>query len=319
MSERYSHCFSLCPNIGQPGSPVMISAGALLKDNSTGNVLVQLKLRNISDRVIHAVKIKVHTYDYAGCELKGIDSFSYFGLTVGRGEEFGSQTPIPLPDRTTCSFSVEILFATFSDKTVYCPEQSVIADTLDDATLKTVQMLDDERKEREAQKKKELHKLWFIAYLPLAVDVLAILMTSVPAIKLMERVGYWLVDLPYIYWSYWNTAPFVSLIVPCLCILGYRKAGRKPAFAKCAMGITGAFLMIQIILAVYATGMIECPPQYKPVLWFFEEHIDGCSLGVVSSVADAQWKASQYLFIVKNIIGMAALYRQAKNATGRKA
>ena len=59
MSERYARLFSLPTNIGQDGCPVLISAGALLKDNNTGKLLVQLKLRNISKQVIKSVKIKV--------------------------------------------------------------------------------------------------------------------------------------------------------------------------------------------------------------------------------------------------------------------
>ena len=42
MSERYTRLFALEENLYSDGSPVVISAGALLKDNQTGAVLAQL-------------------------------------------------------------------------------------------------------------------------------------------------------------------------------------------------------------------------------------------------------------------------------------
>lgn len=38
MSERYSRLFALSAPIYAVGAPVVITAGALLKDNQTGNV-----------------------------------------------------------------------------------------------------------------------------------------------------------------------------------------------------------------------------------------------------------------------------------------
>ena len=43
MEERYTRLFSLPENLYSAGAPVMIAAGALLKDNQTGKVLAQLK------------------------------------------------------------------------------------------------------------------------------------------------------------------------------------------------------------------------------------------------------------------------------------
>lgn len=59
MSERYSKLFTLPPNLYSEGAPVVIAAGALLKDNETGKVLAQLKIQNISDKPIKAVTVKL--------------------------------------------------------------------------------------------------------------------------------------------------------------------------------------------------------------------------------------------------------------------
>ena len=71
MSERFSKLFTLPENLYCPGAPVMIAAGAIQKDNETGRVLGQLKLKNIQDRSIKAVKVAVSPFDTAGKPLGG--------------------------------------------------------------------------------------------------------------------------------------------------------------------------------------------------------------------------------------------------------
>ena len=63
MAERYTRLFTLPPDLYTAGSPLVIAAGALLKDTQTGRVLAQLKLRSISDQRIRAVKLRVVGYD----------------------------------------------------------------------------------------------------------------------------------------------------------------------------------------------------------------------------------------------------------------
>lgn len=58
MSDRYSKLFALSENLYSAGAPVVIAAGALQKDNQTGKVFAQLKIRNIQDKVIKAATVK---------------------------------------------------------------------------------------------------------------------------------------------------------------------------------------------------------------------------------------------------------------------
>lgn len=88
-------------NIYAKGAPVLISAGALLKDNQTNNVLVQLKITNLSHSVINACKVSVKAYDPSGEELQGVENYSYLDINVSRGKQFGTKKPIDLPDSTT--------------------------------------------------------------------------------------------------------------------------------------------------------------------------------------------------------------------------
>ena len=71
MSERYSRLFTLPENLYAAGSPVVIAAGALLKDNQTGKVIAQLKMRNISPKPIKAATVSIHPLDTVGNPLGG--------------------------------------------------------------------------------------------------------------------------------------------------------------------------------------------------------------------------------------------------------
>ena len=59
MAERYTKLYTLPGNLYAAASPVLISAGALLKDSQTGKFLSQLKFKNISPRDISALKVLV--------------------------------------------------------------------------------------------------------------------------------------------------------------------------------------------------------------------------------------------------------------------
>lgn len=50
MNERFTSLFRIPDNLYSTGSPVIIIAGALLKDNQTGHMLTQIKIKNISDK-----------------------------------------------------------------------------------------------------------------------------------------------------------------------------------------------------------------------------------------------------------------------------
>ena len=52
MGERYTRLFLLSEQLYIENAPVIIVAGALLKDNKTDNILVQLKFQNIEEKQI---------------------------------------------------------------------------------------------------------------------------------------------------------------------------------------------------------------------------------------------------------------------------
>lgn len=108
MSERYSRLFALSENLYAIGSPVVIAAGALLKDNQTGKVIAQLKLRNISNKAIKAITVSITPRNTAGNPLGEEFRHEYLDLNIGRNMEFGQKTPIALPDASTRAFGVKV-------------------------------------------------------------------------------------------------------------------------------------------------------------------------------------------------------------------
>lgn len=115
MSERYSGLFSLPENLYAAGSPVVIAAGALLKDNQTGKVLAQLKLRNIDRQTIKAATVSVEPLDTVGSPLGAPVTYQYLDLHADRDVDFGQRVPVVLPDAATRSFAasvVQVIFAT---------------------------------------------------------------------------------------------------------------------------------------------------------------------------------------------------------------
>lgn len=119
MSERYIKLFSLPENLYTIGSPVIIVAGALLKDSQTGKVLAQLKLRNIDVKSIKAAKVSISPLDTIGNPLGAEIEYQYLDLNENRDGEFGTKSPIFLTDVATRSFTVYITEVIFTDNTVW--------------------------------------------------------------------------------------------------------------------------------------------------------------------------------------------------------
>ena len=117
MSERYKKLYNIPPNQFCTGSPVMICAGALLLDNYSKKLLVQLKFKNLDERIISSVKISITALDSAGRELGQPVEYQYLDLHIKRDEEFGQKTAFVLQSTSVRSYSVavtEILFADYT-------------------------------------------------------------------------------------------------------------------------------------------------------------------------------------------------------------
>ena len=122
MTSRYQELYRIEKNLYLEGSPVLIEAGALQKDIVDDRVLAQVKLRNISNKKIIACKVCIWAYEPSGAELEGIASFSYLDIAVKQGQDFGTKTPIYLPDNATRRFDVAVIEVVSDDGIVWSEE-----------------------------------------------------------------------------------------------------------------------------------------------------------------------------------------------------
>ena len=119
MSDRYSRIFMLAPRLYTEGAPVVIFAGALLKDTFTGNILAQLKIQNIQWQPLKAVTVLITQYDVEHKMLEDQVEYRYIlDERCSQGIDFGQETPILL-DSNTRSFEVCVIKVVFANNDVW--------------------------------------------------------------------------------------------------------------------------------------------------------------------------------------------------------
>lgn len=118
-NERYSRLFALAENLYCCGAPVAIAAGVLQKDNQSGRVFVQLKLYNLQAKQIKAASVKIYPQDTIGQPLGEPLEHQYLDLSVQRDDNFGSQTPVMMPEAKTRAFAVSVQEVIFADNSVW--------------------------------------------------------------------------------------------------------------------------------------------------------------------------------------------------------
>ena len=108
MSERYTRLFALPGCLCSRSAPAAILAGALLKDNETGEILAQLKLKNVQAKPIKALTISLQALDTAGQKLGSPVSHPYLDLSIPQDGEFGQKEAIVLPHVTARGFQPRV-------------------------------------------------------------------------------------------------------------------------------------------------------------------------------------------------------------------
>ncbi len=119
MSEQYTRIYISKSKLYAQGAPVIVKAGALLRDNGTGNILGQVKFENVSQKKIIALKIELTAYDMADRQLGEAIEHQYLDLSANSYTEFGSKEAILLPDNSARSFRLKVTEAVFEDKSIW--------------------------------------------------------------------------------------------------------------------------------------------------------------------------------------------------------
>ncbi len=119
MSERFEQLYKLEENLYCDGAPIVISFGQLLKDTTTDNIVAQLKLHSISNKIIIAAKVSVCAFDVFSKEVQGVADYQYLDLKITTGQYFGADKAILMPDIKTRRFDINGISIVFSDHTIW--------------------------------------------------------------------------------------------------------------------------------------------------------------------------------------------------------
>ena len=119
MANRYQKIFSLDKKLFSQNAPIVVSAGALLKDSETNYIIVQLKFQNVSPQTIKSVSVELTQFDVAGRMLSERREYTYLDINARRDDFFGDNSAIVLQANETRSFSVEVKEVVFDDGTIW--------------------------------------------------------------------------------------------------------------------------------------------------------------------------------------------------------
>jgi len=119
MANRFDRLFQLPPNQYIEGSPVVLAAGALLKDNETGSIIAQLKFQSVSEKRIKAIKVSLSSFDISKTEVQGVSDYQYLEMNISNGQEFGANKAIVMPISVTRSFTVSSVVVVFHDGSMW--------------------------------------------------------------------------------------------------------------------------------------------------------------------------------------------------------
>ncbi len=106
--EKYSRVFYFNNCLYLENSPIVVLAGAILKDNITNDIVGQLKLKNVSEKTIKSIEFELDLYDSAGEPQEEKVNSEFLDLDIQSDMVFGSDLAIDLPYNNTRSFKVKI-------------------------------------------------------------------------------------------------------------------------------------------------------------------------------------------------------------------
>ncbi len=110
--------FNIVFDMGKPlyakETKIIIEKAVLTKDNETGKVFAQIKMKNVLAKTLIAVKVTLTGYDVLGEKIEEKE-FTYLDLAVNQGCEFGQKTPVEFQNSTVRSFNVKITETVYSD------------------------------------------------------------------------------------------------------------------------------------------------------------------------------------------------------------
>lgn len=108
MNSRYEVLSNKKAVLYAEGSPVILCAKALTKDNTTGKVLAQIRFRNIQNESVTRLTVTITPKDDVGRVIGDAIQHIYLDLSVPRDGEFGTNDAIYFEDATVRDYDVTV-------------------------------------------------------------------------------------------------------------------------------------------------------------------------------------------------------------------
>ena len=110
------------------GCDVQLEKGALLLDETTGNVIAQLKFCNYSEHILESLYISIEQYDdtYVLLDEGRQVEFAYLDLNLGKNASFGDNKAIVMNNKKTRRIKVHISKYKLDSKIVYIEKEEIV-------------------------------------------------------------------------------------------------------------------------------------------------------------------------------------------------
>lgn len=119
MAERFEKLYEIRKRLFKSESPIIVEAGALLKDTVSEEFLIQLNFRSVSEKKIKAFKVFINVFDVFGNIKQKEVEYQYLDLSVSKGDCFGSKKAIILSDKSIRSFKIAGYTVVFEDDDIW--------------------------------------------------------------------------------------------------------------------------------------------------------------------------------------------------------
>ena len=119
MKRYYKLEPPLPKNLYCPGCPVIIAAGALLKDIEKESILAQLKFKNIGDKIIKSIKVTFKTFDIKSNIINECFEYQYSDLALGFNSEYLDKKGVDFNNPTIRNFEVYISKIVFNNGSIW--------------------------------------------------------------------------------------------------------------------------------------------------------------------------------------------------------
>lgn len=132
--QRYTRLSVIVQKKWLVGCPVEIDKGALLIDKLTKQIILQLRLRNVSDLPIMQTDLIVYRYDLSGDAIIANETFmpvSFTDMNIAPHLTFGDTTPILLGANNTRQVNIAFKKVVFADFSVWRNDEENYGETIE--------------------------------------------------------------------------------------------------------------------------------------------------------------------------------------------